>query len=264
MSSILDKIVKHKLEEIAQAKIAQSVESLKSKCRDVAPARDFLGALTLGEQANLVSLIAEVKKASPSKGIIRADFEPAKIAKAYAENGASCISVLTDKHFFQGDLEYLEQVRATVETPVLRKDFILDAYQVYEARSAGADAVLLIAECLEPGQLKTLHELIVELGMTALVELYDSANIEAVLACKPKLVGVNNRDLNTFEIDLHHSIRVKEQLPDGIAMVSESGIFTNQDVRLMQANNVDAILVGESLMRADDIGQAVKLLLGRT
>jgi indole-3-glycerol phosphate synthase len=264
VSSILKKIVKHKLGEIANAKSAAPVESLKSQCSDAPPTRDFLAALTQDDQDSQVSLIAEVKKASPSQGIIRADFDPAQIATAYAENGASCISVLTDENFFQGNLEYLKQVRAAVEIPVLRKDFILDAYQVYEARSAGADAVLLIAECLEPNQLKELHQLIVELGMTALVELYDADNVDSVLACNPTLVGVNNRDLNTFEIDLHHSIRVKESLPNEIAMVSESGIFTNEDVRLMKANNVDAILVGESLMRADDIGKAVKVLLGTT
>ena len=160
-----------------------------------------------------MSLIAEVKKASPSKGLIRADFDPVKIAQAYASSGASCISVLTDEHFFKGHLDYLEAIRAAVDVPLLRKDFILDASQVYEARMAGADAVLLIAECLSPKQLRQLHDLIVELGMTPLVELYDQANVDAVLACQPKLVGVNNRDLNTFEVDLMHSIRVKAAVP---------------------------------------------------
>lgn len=206
-------------------------------------------------------MIAEVKKASPSKGLIRADFDPVKIAQAYASSGASCISVLTDEHFFKGHLDYLKAIRAAVDIPLLRKDFVLDASQVYEARMAGADAVLLIAECLEPKQLIELHDLIVELGMTPLVELYDEANVDTVLACKPKLVGVNNRDLNTFEVDLMHSIRVKQQLPSTTTFVSESGIFTHQDVQLMQANKVDAILVGESLMRHDDVGAAVKRLL---
>ncbi len=262
MSSILDKIVTYKLGEIANAKLAKPIEDVKSGAEQADAPRDFLAALTTADQANQVSLIAEVKKASPSKGLIREDFSPVEIAKAYARSGASCISVLTDENFFQGQLEYLSQVRAAVDIPVLRKDFILDEYQVYQARAAGADAVLLIAECLSPDQLKHLHSVIVELGMTALVELYDSANIDAVLACDPSLVGVNNRDLNTFEIDLHHSIRVKQSLPDDIAMVSESGIFTNDDVKLMAENNVDAILVGESLMRADNIDEAVKKLLG--
>lgn len=263
MSSILDKIVEHKLGEIASAKIAKPIADLESAVKEVPPPLDFLAALTNGNQENQVSLIAEVKKASPSKGIIRADFSPTEIAMAYAQNGASCISVLTDQHFFQGSLEFLEQVRQSVSIPLLRKDFILDPHQVYEARAAGADAVLLIAECLEPSQMKGLYDLIVELGMTALVELYDASNIGGVLDCNPTLVGVNNRDLNTFEIDLHHSIRIKEELPDEIAMVSESGIFTNEDVQLMHRHQVDAILVGESLMRAEDIGAAVRTLLGR-
>ncbi|MFK7765880.1 MAG: indole-3-glycerol phosphate synthase TrpC [Mariniblastus sp.] len=262
MSSILEKIVRHKLVEIEKAKLARPLVEIKAQLSTVAPPLDFLAALTLGNQSNRVSLIAEVKKASPSKGIIRDDFHPVDIAKAYALNGASCISVLTDEHFFQGHLDFLKQIRSDVNIPLLRKDFVLDEYQVFEARSAGADAVLLIAECLDPARMKILHQLINELGMTALVELYDSKNIPAVLACEPQLVGVNNRDLNTFEIDLNHSIRVKSELPDEIAMVSESGIFTNDDVRLMHENQVDAILVGESLMRQTDIGQAVKQLLG--
>ncbi len=262
MNSILDKIVTHKLGEISAAKSARPIKDIQAAAEQAPKPRDFLGALTKGDQAGRVSLIAEVKKASPSKGIIREDFCPVDIASSYARSGASCISVLTDEHFFQGSLDYLRDVRAAVDIPLLRKDFILDEYQVFEARAAGADAVLLIAECLTPSQLKDLHAVIVELNMTALVELYDAANIEAVLACKPTLVGVNNRDLNTFEIDLHHSIRIKQNLPDEIAMVSESGIFTNQDVQLMFENKVDAILVGESLMRAEDIDQAVKTLLG--
>ena len=255
MSSILDKIVAHKRQEIA----ARSPVEFNADAVD-AP-RDFVAALTTGEQAGQVSLIAEVKKASPSKGLIRADFDPVQIAQAYASSGASCISVLTDEHFFKGHLDYLKAIRAAVDVPLLRKDFVLDASQVYEARMAGADAVLLIAECLSPAQLKDLHDLIVELGMTPLVELYDQANVDAVLACEPKLVGVNNRDLNTFEVDLMHSIRVKQQFPASTTFVSESGIFTHQDVQLMQANDVDAILVGESLMRNEDVGAAVKRLL---
>ena len=255
MSSILEKIVAHKRQEIA----AGSPVEFKADAMD-AP-RDFVEALTGGEQAGRVSLIAEVKKASPSKGLIRADFDPVKIAQAYASSGASCISVLTDSHFFQGHLDYLKAIRAAVDIPLLRKDFVLAPSQVYEARMAGADAVLLIAECLSPELLKQLHDLIVELGMTPLVELYDEANVDAVLACEPRLVGVNNRDLNTFEVDLMHSIRVKERFPASTTFVSESGIFTHQDVQLMQANGVDAILVGESLMRNEDVGAAVKRLL---
>lgn len=262
MSSILEKIVQHKHQEIEQAKRTRPLEELRRMVENSTMPLDFLGALTMNEQAGQVSLIAEVKKASPSKGVIRKDFEPLKIAEAYAANGASCISVLTDEAFFQGSLEYLKQIRNGVDLPLLRKDFILDEYQVWEARAAGADAVLLIAECLEPRQMQRLHRQVTGLGMVALVELYDSKNIPAVLDCDPKLVGVNNRDLNTFEIDLEHSIRVKQDLPPEIAMVSESGIFTHQDVLLMAENNIDAILVGESLMRSDDIGAAVRQLMG--
>lgn len=261
MTSILAKIVHHKIGEIASAKRRIPMEDLKSQSKQTTPPLDFLGAITVGDQANRVSLIAEVKKASPSKGLIREDFDPVAIALSYAANGANCISVLTDQYFFQGDLEFLKRIRREVSIPLLRKDFILDEYQVWEARCAGADAVLLIAECLNPAQLKHLHALINDLGMTALVELYDSENIDAVLSCNPALVGVNNRDLKTFEIDLGHSIRIKQMLPSDIAMVSESGIFTPDDVQRMQQNNIDAVLVGESLMRADDIGEATRTLM---
>lgn len=228
---------------------------------NVAPPLDFLAALNSGDQTSQVSLIAEVKKASPSKGVIRDDFDPVAIAETYAAAGASCISVLTDEHFFQGHLDFLKAIRSAVDIPLLRKDFILDESQIYQARAAGADAVLLIAECLTPQRLKELHDLIVQLGMTPLVELYDEDNVEAVLACQPKLVGVNNRDLKTFEVDLMHSIRVKSRFPDSTTFVSESGIFTHADVRLMHEHSVDAILVGESLMRNEDVGKAVKQLL---
>ena len=245
MHSILKKIIDHKLLEIETSKQNSSLDSVKKAADDGRLARDFLKAL---QNSGEISLIAEVKKASPSKGVIRNDFDPATIAKAYQQAGASCISVLTDEAFFQGHLDYLIEVGQAVSLPILRKDFIIDPWQVYEARAAGADAVLLIAECLEATQLCDLHGLINELGMTALVELYNRENIEKVLACKPSLVGVNNRDLNTFEVDLEHSISIRQSLPSEITFVSESGISTNAEVsRLLQAN-VDAILVGESLM----------------
>ena len=205
MNSILAKIVARKREEIAALPDIRLTG-------DEPPVRDFLAALTGGDQRHRVSLIAEVKKASPSKGVIRTDFNPVDIARAYQAGGAHCLSVLTDEFFFQGHLDYLTEIRAEVDLPILRKDFILDPKQVYQARAAGADAVLLIAECLEPESLKQLHDLILELGMTPLVELYEPANIEAVLACQPALVGVNNRDLNTFEVDLQHCLRVKENV----------------------------------------------------
>ncbi len=260
MSSILDKIVAKKRTEIEAAEKSRPIEELIALTEQAPPPRDFVAALTAGSD---IGLIAEVKKASPSKGIIREDFDPVSIAKCYAENGAHCISVLTDEPFFQGSLDYLKAIRAVVEIPLLRKDFILDEYQVYEARSAGADAVLLIAECLDEQSLPFLHRRICELGMTPLVELYEEANIERVLDCNPILVGVNNRDLNTFDVDLGHSIRIKKQLPDDIVMVSESGIFSGADVQRLHAAGIDAMLVGESLMRSKDIGRAVQELLAR-
>ena len=262
LNSILQKIVDHKITEIAAAKAKVSLEAVTAAARDCAPALDFVGALQKRKAAGSIGLIAEVKKASPSKGIIRADFDPVAIAETYAGHGAACISVLTDEHFFQGHLDFLRQIRSAVQVPLLRKDFVLDTYQVHEARAAGADAVLLIAECLDGEKLQELHQSIESLGMTALVELYDAANIDKVMACKPKLVGVNNRDLNTFEVDLEHSVRVKNQLPNSVTFVSESGIFTNSDVVMLKENGVDAMLVGESLMRSEDIGAAVETLLG--
>ena len=258
MSSILEKIVQHKLAEIAEAKKAVPLNQLRDLADKASPPKDFVSALR--SSLPQVGLIAEVKKASPSKGLIREDFDPVAIATEYASAGANCISVLTDNHFFQGHLDYLRQIRAAVDVPLLRKDFILDEYQVCEARAAGADAVLLIAECLTPNRLKELHDSITQVGMTALVELYDSENLDAVLACQPTLVGVNNRDLNTFEVDLEHSIRIRKRVPADITFVSESGIFQHADVTLLEANQVDAMLVGESLMRSDNISDAVREL----
>lgn len=259
MNSILEKIVVHKRSEISAAKVARPLKTVVAAAKDALEPRDFLAALN---NAAGIALIAEVKKASPSKGIIRADFDPVAIAQIYATSGASCISVLTDENFFQGHLDYLTSIRQRVNIPLLRKDFIIDPYQVFEARAAGADAVLLIAECLEADQLISLHQCIVELGMTPLVELYDDQNIEKVMAANPVLVGVNNRDLNTFDVDLSHSVKVKQRLPESVTFVSESGIYTRSDVEMLEKSGVDAMLVGESLMRAEDISTAVKTLLG--
>ena len=207
-------------------------------------------------------LIAEVKKASPSKGIIRADFDPVAIAQCYEAAGASCLSVLTDREYFQGALEFLTQIRQHVRLPILRKDFIIDEYQVVEARAAGADAVLLIAECLSAERLDQLYQLIRQLGMHALIELYDSKNLPAVLATGSPLVGVNNRDLHTFVVDLNHTLRLKWQIPADRLLVAESGIASRADVELLERAGVGAMLVGESLMREPDIAAAVHALLG--
>ncbi len=257
MKSILDKIVAHKRIEISVAKSNVPIDSVVAELELAPPPRDFLRPL----QQPGVGLIAEVKKASPSKGLIRKDFEPVTIATSYQTAGVHCVSVLTDQHFFQGHLDFLRQIRATIDLPILRKDFILDPYQVFEARAAGADAVLLIAECLDPTLMIELHDLVEELGMTALVELYDVKNLPAVLACNPKLVGVNNRDLNTFEVDLNHSIQIRKQVPGETTFVSESGIYTHEDVLRLAENRIDAMLVGESLMRSDDIPNAVNALM---
>ena len=259
MPTILDNIVAAKREEVARAKAERPESTLRRRLVDAPLARDFLAALSAGAP---IRLIAEVKKASPSKGVIRHDFDPVAIAKTYQQHGASCISVLTDQQYFQGNLDYLRQVRAAVDLPVLRKDFIIDAYQVVEARAAGADAVLLIAECLDDALLEQLHRAIVDLGMTPLVELYEPANLARVLRVGARLVGVNNRDLRTFEVDLEHTLRLRREIPADRVVVGESGIRTRRDVERLQAAGVQAMLVGESLLRQPDVGAAVDELLG--
>ena len=261
MPTILDKIVATKWTEIERAKAATSETSLREKLADAPPRRDFFAALAA---PGPIKLIAEVKKASPSAGIIRPDFDPVAIAKTYAVHGATCLSVLTDEHFFQGHLDYLAAIRQAVDLPILRKDFILDTYQLVEARLAGADAVLLIAECLDDCNLRKLHNAAIELGLTPLVELYDPENLPRVLAAGATLIGVNNRDLRTFVVDLDHTLRIRREVPDNCVLVGESGIRTRADVERLEDAGVDAILVGESLMREPDIGAAVDRLLGRT
>jgi indole-3-glycerol phosphate synthase len=260
LSSILDQIVATKWQEIAAAKATVSPDKLQARLADAPPVRDFLAALAAGGP---IKLIAEVKKASPSKGVIREDFHPAGIATTYERHGATCLSVLTDRQYFQGSLDYLTQVRTAVGLPVLRKDFILDPYQLLEARAAGADAVLLIAECLDDDRLKSLHDEAIALGLTPLVELYEASNVSRVLDVGVRLIGVNNRDLKTFDVDLAHTIRLREQIPADCLVVGESGIRTHADVQRLAAAGVNAILVGESLMAAEDIGAAVDSLLGR-
>lgn len=233
---------------------------MRGRAESAPQPRDFFAPLA---KDGPIRLIAEVKKASPSKGIIRADFNPVEIAKTYAAHGAACISVLTDEHYFQGSLDYLRQIRAAVDVPLLRKDFILDVYQLYEARAAGADGVLLIAECLDDCNLRKLHNAAIDLGLCPLVELYDPENLPRVLEAGAKLIGVNNRDLRTFEVDLQHTIRMKKAIPADCVLVGESGIDSRADALLLEAAGVDAILVGEHLMRKPNIGAAVDALLGR-
>ncbi|HUY35026.1 MAG TPA: indole-3-glycerol phosphate synthase TrpC [Pirellulales bacterium] len=260
MPTILDEILVTKRREIAAAKAARPASSLVEPLASAPPVRDFFAALAA---PGPIKLIAEVKKASPSKGVIRADFDPLVIAQTYERHGATCLSVLTDEPFFQGSLDDLRRVRAEVGLPVLRKDFILDRYQLLEARAAGADAVLLIAECLDDCRLRALHNEAIELGMTPLVELYEPENLPRVLAAGATLIGVNNRDLRTFATDLEHTLRMRDRIPDDCLLVAESGIRDRADVERLAAAGIDAILVGETLMSRADIGEAVDELLGR-
>lgn len=260
MSTILDQIVATKRREIAEAQKAVPPEELRRKLDDAPTVRDFFGPLAA---VGPIRLIAEVKKASPSKGVIRADFDPVAVARTYERHGAACLSVLTDKPYFQGQLDDLRRVRAAVDLPLLRKDFILDRYQLLEARLAGADAVLLIAECLDDCALRSLHNEALELGMTPLVELYEPENLPRVLDAGAMLVGVNNRNLRTFEVDLEHTLRMRDRIPGDRVVVAESGITSRADVLRLQQAGVQAMLVGESLMREPDIGLAVDRLLGQ-
>jgi indole-3-glycerol phosphate synthase len=261
MPTILDKIVSSKRVEIERAKGALPEREVIAQLADAPPVRNFFTALAVGPP---IKLIAEVKKASPSAGVIRKDFDPVTIARIYEAHGASCVSVLTDESYFQGHLDYLRAIRQAVSLPILRKDFVLDAYQVFEARAAGADAVLLIAECLDNCKLRKLFNTICELGMTPLVELYDPENLQRVFDAGATLIGVNNRNLHTFEVDLEHTIRMRKRVPDECVLVGESGIKTYADVERLQTAGVDAILVGESLMRKADIGSAVDQLMGHS
>jgi indole-3-glycerol phosphate synthase len=258
--SILDDIIARKRQEIETSKGARPERQVCAAAEAAAKPRNFFQALAA---PGPIKLIAEVKKASPSAGVIRADFDPVAIAHIYQQHGATCLSVLTDEPFFQGKLEYLHDVRIAVTIPVLRKDFVLDKYQLYEARAAGADAVLLIAECLDDCNLRALHNETVELGMTPLVELYEPENLQRVLDAGATLVGINNRNLHTFKTDLDHVLRLREQVPKECILVAESGIRTRADVERLQSAGIVAILVGETLMANPDIGAAVDALLGR-
>jgi indole-3-glycerol phosphate synthase len=260
MPTILEKIVATKRADIDRAKAAMPEVELRARLADAPPVRDFFTPLAAGGP---IKLIAEVKKASPSAGVIRADFDPESIARTYEAHGATCISVLTDEEYFQGRIEFLSQIRHAVNVPVLRKDFILETYQVVEARVAGADSVLLIAECLDDCNLRKLFNVTCDLGMTPLVELYRPENLQRAFDAGATLIGVNNRDLHTFQVDLEHTIRMRERVPDECVLVGESGIKTREDVQRLESAGVNAILVGESLMREPDIGAAVDRLLGK-
>jgi indole-3-glycerol phosphate synthase len=262
MSDILDKIVAVKHQEVAAAKKRISLEAMRADAESRVLTRDFVGALRAKIAVGKPAVIAEIKKASPSKGVLREDFIPADIAQSYAESGAACLSVLTDQQFFQGRIDYLKQARASCQLPVLRKDFMVDPYQIYESRAMGADAVLLIAACLDDAQMKDLEAIARSLDMAVLVEVHDGAELARALQLKTPLVGINNRNLKTFEVTLDTTLALKDLVPADRLLVTESGILARDDVLRMGAAGVNAFLVGEAFMRAPEPGEALAALFG--
>jgi indole-3-glycerol phosphate synthase len=259
---ILVRILDRKREEIAERSEKISIETLKSQAALQPPTRGFVNAMLAKIEAGKPAVIAEIKKASPSKGVIRENFNPVEIAKSYANAGAACLSVLTDIDFFQGADAYLVDARNACDLPVIRKDFIIDPYQVYEARVMGADCILLIVAALDDARLKELSELAAELGLDVLVEVHDEAELERALKLPNKLVGINNRNLRTFETSLDTTLSMLDKIPDDRLVVTESGIHTPEHVKLMRDNNVNAFLVGEAFMVADDPGEKLRELFG--
>lgn len=258
--TILDTIVNRKREEIAEHRRRTSSADLAARARDAAPARGFTDAMCRAAVPGSSAVIAEIKKASPSRGVIRADFDPAAIAAAYQAAGATCLSVLTDRDFFAGADEHLDAARKAAELPILRKDFIIDAYQVTQTRAIGADCLLLIVAALDAGELHALYTQAQEEGLDVLVEVHDAAELEQALALSPRMVGINNRDLRTFETRLETTFELCRELPEGVLAVTESGIHTNADVAAMHHAGVHAFLVGEAFMRAEDPGAALQAL----
>jgi indole-3-glycerol phosphate synthase len=258
---ILDEIVAQKKEELAGTKRQMPFAEIRSRAAEAGPSRGFGKVLASGGD---IRIIAEVKKASPSRGIIRHDFDPVTIAEIYEQSGAHCISVLTERTFFQGSLEYLGAIRKAVALPLLRKDFVIDPYQIFEARAAGADAVLLIAACLERRQMEDYLGTAGELGLDVLVESHTYQELDLSLLAGATILGINNRDLKSFTVSLATTFELLKDIPDDRIVVSESGISTRDDVIRLQQAGVDAVLVGESLMREQDIGKKVKELLGRS
>jgi indole-3-glycerol phosphate synthase len=254
MSDILKKILAVKVQEVAEAQAIKPLAAMQAAAGQALPVRDFTGAMRAKIAAGQAAVIAEIKKASPSKGVLRADFRPAEIAASYAQHGAVCLSVLTDAQFFQGSAAYLQQARAACALPVLRKDFIVDEYQIYQARAMGADAILLIASALEVSQMQTFEALAHRLGMAVLVEVHDGEELDAALQLTTPLLGVNNRNLRTFEVSLQTTLKLLQRIPDDRIVVTESGILKPEDVKLMRGHQVHAFLVGEAFMRAEDPG----------
>jgi len=270
--SVLSEILAEKRTEVYCARRRTPTAELERRIADLPPPRDFAGTLLANSHHSLAgggpgergnpALIAEVKKASPSRGVIRADFNPVEIARIYADNGAACISVLTDEPYFQGHLSYLDAIRQVTDKPLLRKDFLIDDYQLLEARAAGADAVLLIAAALRPGDLEWLLEATAILGMSAIVEVHDREELEEVLETPARMIGINNRDLHTFRTTLQTTLDLMPRIPPDRIVISESGISRRADVELLASVGVHAVLVGESLMRETDIAAKMRELLG--
>src|SRR5690242_5675565 len=260
MTDILQRILARKAEEIAERSAALPLAALASRIEDLPPTRGFAAAIEDKLAAGLPAVIAEVKKASPSKGVIRADFDPAEIARSYQAGGAACLSVLTDRDFFQGTEAYLEQARAACALPVLRKDFVIDPYQVYEARAIGADCILLIVAALDDATLLELSLLAAELDLDVLCEVHDEEEMERALALPVPLIGVNNRNLRNFETALETSLALQELIEYDRVLVAESGIHTPEDVARLRAGGVQAFLVGEAFMRAEDPGRELRRL----
>jgi indole-3-glycerol phosphate synthase len=266
MSDILNKIVAVKREEIAAGLKKKSLAVVRADAESRVLTRDFVGALRAKITAGQAAVIAEIKKASPSKGVLRADFIPADIAQSYADGdgvtSAACLSVLTDQQFFQGSVDYLKQARASCPLPVLRKDFMIDAWQIYESRAMGADAILLIAACLDDAQMADLEAIALGLDMAVLVEVHDRAELERALRLRTPLIGVNNRNLRTFEVSLETTLSMRVDVPPDRLLVTESGILSRADVQVLRDAQVNTFLVGEAFMRAPDPGLALAELFG--
>ena len=262
MSDILNKILAVKREEVAAARALVSDSAVRERAAAEAPARGFVAAIRAKIAAGQPAVISEIKKASPSKGVIRADFHPADIAASYERAGAACLSVLTDKQFFQGAPEYLQAARAACSLPALRKDFLVDPYQVFEARAMGADAILLIVSALSLAEMQEMESIAESLGLGVLVEVHDGAELDLALQLRTPLLGINNRNLRTFEVSLQNTLDLLPRIPADRIVVTESGILTPGDVAVMRENKVNAFLVGEAFMRADDPGAGLASLFG--
>mgnify|MGYP001162838526 FL=1 len=259
MASYLDKILSTKVEVVKKQKSLLNLDEIKTRLEDITPAKGFISSIKERNVKGLISVIAEIKKASPSKGIIREDFSPKEIAKQYESNGATCLSILTDEEFFQGSLDYLKSIKAEVNIPLLRKDFIVDEYQIYQSKLYGADCILLIVSALSDSQLLEYKNIAEELGLDILVEIHNQEELERIMPMEFSLIGINNRNLSTFEVDLEVTKELSAGIKDKL-VVTESGIQTKEDIHKIVSYQVLNFLVGESFMRADDPGQELKKL----